>query len=136
MDLKSALSISSDGLRAQSKRLEVISENIANADSTASAPGGDPYRRKVPVFRVIAGPESDQSSVAFVGVRRDATPFPTRIEPGHPAADQAGVVKTPNIDPLVEQMDLRDAQRSYEANLNVLSATRRLLSRTIDILKA
>jgi len=116
--------------------MEVISENIANADSTASTPGGNPYRRKVPVFRVAADPKSQQTSVIFAGVKRDTSAFGTRLDPGNPAADASGVVKIPNIDPLVEQLDMRDAQRSYEANLNIISATRRILSRTIDILRA
>jgi len=136
MNLRGILSVASDGLKVQTKRMEVISENIANADSTSAKPGGDPYRRKVPVFRVTSDPKTEQTSVSFVGVKRDQSAFGTRIEPGNPAADATGTVKIPNIDPLVEQMDLRDAQRSYEANLNVISATRRLLSRTIDILRA
>ncbi len=136
MNLRGILSVASDGLKVQTKRMEVISENIANADSTSAKAGGDPYRRKVPVFRVTADPKTEQTSVSFVGVKRDQSAFGTRIEPGNPAADATGTVKIPNIDPLVEQMDLRDAQRSYEANLNVITATRRLLSRTIDILRA
>jgi flagellar basal-body rod protein FlgC len=136
MDFGGIISIATSGLKVQSKRMEVISENIANADSTASKPGGDPYRRKVPVFRVVSDSKNDQTSVQFVGVKKDMSPFGTRVDPGNPAADATGTVKIPNIDPLVEQMDLRDAQRSYEANLNVISATRRLLSRTIDILRA
>jgi flagellar basal-body rod protein FlgC len=136
MDFGGIISIATSGLKVQSKRMEVISENIANSDSTATTAGGDPYRRKVPVFRVVADPSGEQTSVQFVGVKKDMSAFGTRIDPGNPAANAAGIVKIPNIDPLVEQMDLRDAQRSYEANLNVISATRRLLSRTIDILKA
>lgn len=136
MDFGGILSIATSGLKVQAKRMEVISENIANADSTASTPGGNPYRRKVPVFRVMADPKSQQPSVVFAGVKRDNSVFGTRIDPGNPAADASGVVKIPNIDPLVEQLDMRDAQRSYEANLNVISATRRILSRTIDILRA
>ena len=136
MDFSGILSIATSGLKVQTKRMQVISENIANADSTASKPGGDPYRRKVPVFRVVVDPASQQTSVMFAGVKRDSSAFGTRIEPGNPAADATGTVKIPNIDPLVEQMDMRDAQRSYEANLNVISATRRILSRTIDILRA
>ena len=136
MDFNGILSIASGGLKVQAKRMEVISENIANSDSTASKPGGDPYRRKVPVFRVTLDPQTKQTAVVFAGVKRDQSAFGSRIEPGNPAADATGIVKLPNIDPLVEQMDMRDAQRSYEANLNVISATRRLLSRTIDILRA
>ncbi len=136
MDFSGILSIATGGLKVQAKRMEVISENIANADSTASKPGGDPYRRKVPIFRVSVEPHSQQTAVVFAGVKRDQRAFGTRLEPGNPAADPSGVVKVPNIDPLVEQMDMRDAQRSYEANLNVISATRRLLARTIDILRA
>jgi flagellar basal-body rod protein FlgC len=116
MDFGGILSIATNGLKVQAKRMEVISEN--------------------PVFRVAADPKNQQPSVVFAGVKRDNSAYGTRLDPGNPAADSKGVVKIPNIDPLVEQLDLRDAQRSYEANLNVISATRRILSRTIDILRA
>ncbi len=136
MDFSGIISIATAGLKVQTKRMEVISENIANSDSTASTPGGDPYRRKVPVFRVVVEPQSQQTTVVFAGVKRDPRAFGTKVDPGNPAADATGTVKIPNIDPQVEQMDMRDAQLSYEANLNSISATRRLLSRTIDILRA
>ena len=135
MDLLRSIALATAGLKAQAGRMRIASENIANSDSTATKPGGDPYRRKIPVFRVSNGINGNENAVVFSGTRFDKTIFPTRIDPGHPAADSSGSVKLPNVDPVIEQADLRDAQRSYEANLNVISATRRILSRTIDILR-
>jgi flagellar basal-body rod protein FlgC len=136
MDFMKALAIAASGLHAQIGRMEVISENIANADSTAQTPGGDPYRRKVVTFTS----ELDRSIGAHVvklgRVESDDTDFLVRHEPGNPAADAQGNVKYPNVNTLVEMTDLRDAQRSYEANLNIITATRRMLQRTIDILKS
>jgi flagellar basal-body rod protein FlgC len=136
MDFMKALAIAASGLHAQIGRMEVISENIANADSTAQTPGGDPYRRKVVTFTS----ELDRSIGAHVvklgRVESDGTDFLVRHEPGNPAADAQGNVKYPNVNTLVEMTDLRDAQRSYEANLNIITATRRMLQRTIDILKS
>jgi flagellar basal-body rod protein FlgC len=136
MDLIKSIGVAAAGLKAQASRMRIISENLANADSTANTAGGNPYRRKLPVFRTVLDRATGTESVTMAGIKRDATPFKTRMDPGNPAADSTGSVKLPNVDPLVEQMDLRDAQRSYEANLNVISATRRMLSRTIDMLRA
>jgi flagellar basal-body rod protein FlgC len=114
----------------------VISENIANAESTASTPGGDPYRRKVPTFSSELDRSLDARTVALGRVRPDPSAFRIKHDPGNPAADAAGNVKYPNVNSLIEMTDMRDAQRSYEANLNIIGATRRMIQRTLDILKA
>jgi flagellar basal-body rod protein FlgC len=136
MDFMKALAIAASGLHAQIGRMEVISENIANADSTAQTPGGDPYRRKIVTFTSELDRSLDAHMVKLGRVESDASDFLIRHEPGNPAADAQGNVKYPNVNTLVEMTDLRDAQRSYEANLNIITATRRMLQRTIDILKS
>jgi flagellar basal-body rod protein FlgC len=136
MDFFKSLSIAASGMRAQAGRMRVIAENIANADSTAQAPNADPYRRRIPTFRSEIDRALDARVVSLGRVRPDQTPFRLRHQPGHPAADATGHVKYPNVNPLIEMTDMREAQRSYEANLDVISATRRMLQRTIDILKA
>ena len=136
MDLMKSIAIAASGLRAQAGRLQVISENIANAESTPSAPGGDPYRRKIPTFVSALDRALDAKLVGLGKIAPDQSAFRTRYEPSNPAADAQGYVKYPNVNPLVEMTDMRDAQRSYEANLNIISATRRMLQRTLDILKA
>jgi flagellar basal-body rod protein FlgC len=125
--------IAASALRAQQARMRVIAENIANANSTASTPGGAPYQRQVPVFRPteVAGAQG----VSMVRADPDRTPFKTTFEPGNPAADAQGYVKEPNVDPLVEALDMREAQRAYEANLNVIESARAMESSTLDLLK-
>jgi flagellar basal-body rod protein FlgC len=135
-DFARSMGIATSGLRAQAGRMRVISENIANAQSTAQTPGGDPYRRKVPTFTSELDRTLDARTVGLGRVRPDMSTFPTRYEPGNPAADAAGNVKVPNVNSLVEMTDMKEAQRSYEANLNIISATRRMIQRTLDILKA
>ncbi|HKS63901.1 MAG TPA: flagellar basal body rod protein FlgC [Xanthobacteraceae bacterium] len=136
MDFLKSLTIAASGLRAQSGRMRVISENIANADSTAQRPGANPYRRKIPTFRSEMDRALEANTIAMGRVRQDPTDFRTKYEPGHPAADANGYVKYPNVNSLVEMTDMREAQRSYEANLNVIGATRRMIQRTIDLLRA
>ena len=136
MDFVRTMAIAASGLKAQAGRMRVISENLANADSTAQKPGGDPYRRKVVSFQSHIDRDLGAQTVELGRVRRDKADFERRHDPGNPAADASGYVKLPNVNPLVEQMDMREAQRSYEANLNVITATRRLVSRTLDILRA
>lgn len=136
MDFIKTLTIAASGLRAQAGRMRIISENIANADSTPQRPGADPYRRKIPTFHSELDRTLDTQLVELGRVQTDSSAFRLKYEPGHPAADVNGNVKYPNVNPLVEMTDMRDAQRSYEANINVISATRRMLQRTIDILKA
>jgi len=137
MDFLKSMSIATSGLRAQAGRMRVISENIANADSTASTAGGDPYRRKVPTFTSALDRTLDAQVVSLGRIKTDTTSdFRIKHEPGNPAADANGNVKYPNVNSLVEMTDMREAQRSYEANLNIISATRRMIQRTLDILKA
>jgi flagellar basal-body rod protein FlgC len=135
MDFMKTISVAASGLKAQAGRMRVIAENIANADSTADKPGADPYRRKIPSFSRHFDKELDSNVVDLGRVNVDRSAFRTRFEPGHPAADQNGEVKLPNVNSLVETMDMREAQRSYEANLNLISATRRMISRTLEILR-
>jgi flagellar basal-body rod protein FlgC len=130
------MGIATSGLRAQAGRMRVISENIANADSTAPTSSGDPYRRKVPTFSSELDHNLDAQVVTLGKVAKDPTAFRVRHEPGNPAADANGDVKYPNVNPLVEMTDMRDAQRSYEANLNIIHATRSMIQRTLDILKS
>ena len=136
MDFLKSLSIAASGMRAQAGRMRVIAENIANADSTAQRPNADPYRRKVPTFRSEVDRALEARVVGLGRIRPDQSAFRLRYEPGHPAADVNGNVKYPNVNPLIEMTDMREAQRSYEANLDVIGATRRMLQRTLDILKA
>ncbi|MDP1585601.1 MAG: flagellar basal body rod protein FlgC [Bradyrhizobium sp.] len=136
MDFMKSMAIAASGLRAQSSRMRIISENLANADSTSAAPNTDPYRRKVPTFTSEFNRELEARVVGLGKVEIDKSDFRSKYEPGHPAADENGNVKFPNVNALVEMTDMREAQRSYEANINVISATRRMLQRTIDILKA
>ncbi|MCO5131077.1 MAG: flagellar basal body rod protein FlgC [Xanthobacteraceae bacterium] len=136
MDFIRSMSIAASGLRAQAGRMRVISENLANADSTAQTPGGDPYRRKVPTFSSTLDRSLDARVVSLGRVRPDNSGFRVKHEPGNPAADASGNVKYPNVNPVIEMTDMRDAQRSYEANLNIITATRRMIQRTLDILKA
>ena len=136
MDFLRTMSIAASGLRAQAGRMRIISENIANADSTPTAPGGNPYRRRMPTFVSEVDRALGARVVELGRVATDTSDFRTKYEPGHPAADRNGYVKYPNVNTLVEMTDMREAQRSYEANVNVISATRRMIQRTIDILKA
>ncbi len=135
-DFSRSMGIATSGLRAQAGRMRVISENIANADSTAQTAGGDPYRRKIPTFVNQLDRVLEAKTVSMGAIKRDQSDFRMKYEPSNPAADQNGYVKYPNVNPLVEMTDMRDAQRSYEANLNIISATRRMIQRTLDILKA
>jgi len=135
-DFSRSMGIATSGLRAQAGRMRVISENIANADSTAKTAGGDPYRRKVPTFSSELDRTLDSRVVTLGKVKPDTSDFRIKHEPGNPVADANGNVKYPNVNSLVEMTDMREAQRYYEANLNVISATRSMIQRTLDILKA
>ncbi|BBF91857.1 flagellar basal body rod protein FlgC [Blastochloris tepida] len=135
MDFMKSLSIAASGLRTQAGRMRIIAENLANANSTAGASGGEPYRRKVPTFQAKFDRDLEAQVVTLGRVQRDKSSFISRYEPGHPAADGRGYVQYPNVNSLIETADLKEAQRSYEANLNVVSATRRMISRTLDLLR-
>ncbi|RAI43284.1 flagellar basal body rod protein FlgC [Rhodoplanes roseus] len=136
MDFVKSLSIAASGLRAQAGRMRVLSENIANADSTAPRAGADPYRRRVPTFRAELDRSLDARVVTMGPVQPDKSEFRTKHEPGHPSADANGNVRYPNVNSMIEMTDMREAQRSYEANVNVIGATRRMIQRTLDILRA
>jgi len=135
MDLVKALAVSASGMSSQGVRLRVVAENLANANSTAEVPGGEPYRRKLVSFRTVLDREAGVETVSVDRVGRDQSAFETRFDPGHPVADADGYVQLPNVKPMVELVDLREAQRTYEANLNALTAARTMLMRTIDLLR-
>lgn len=134
-DFNSSLRIAATGLHAQSARMRVIAENIANADSAGKTPEEDPYRRRMPTFKAVFDRELGGTKVELGRLAYDMSDFESRYEPGHPAADERGYVRYPNINTLIEATDMREAQRTYEANLNVVSVTRQMLGRTLDILK-
>jgi len=136
MDLMRSIKIAASGLRAQSGRMRVISENLANADSTARTAGGEPYRRQIPTFKAAFDRELGANVVEPGRIRPDRSDFKVRYEPGHPAADEGGYVQMANVNSLVEIMDMREAQRSYEANLNIVRSARSMIQRTLDILRA
>ncbi len=135
MDLVKALAVSASGMSSQGVRLRVVAENLANANSTAEVPGGEPYRRKLVSFKTVLDREAGVETVSVDRVGRDQSAFDTRFDPGHPSADPDGYVQLPNVKPMVELVDLREAQRTYEANLNALTAARTMLMRTIDLLR-
>jgi len=133
--LRTSLFVAGAGMKAQGTRLRVISENVANAESTAKEAGGDPYRRKTISFRDQLDLSLNADLVKVGEIGQDPSDFKVRYEPSHPAADAEGYVKFPNVTKLVEIMDMREAQRSYEANLSVLEVTKSMVSRTLDLLR-
>ena len=134
-DFLSSLQIAASGLHAQTARMRVIAENIANADSAGKSPDETPYRRRIPTFSAVMDNELGGKVVQIGRLAYDMSDFQSRFEPGHPAADENGYVRYPNVNTLIEAMDMREAQRTYEANLNVVSVTRQMLGSTIDILR-
>jgi flagellar basal-body rod protein FlgC len=135
MEMMKSMLVAAAGMRAQAERWRIIAENLANASSTATKPGEDPYRRKIPVFKAELDRATGVETVKMSRVAKDMTDFREQYMPGHPAADSRGYVKMPNVNSLVEMMDMREAQRTYEANLSVIDNTRAMLARTVDLLK-
>ncbi|HEV8392600.1 MAG TPA: flagellar basal body rod protein FlgC [Dongiaceae bacterium] len=135
MDLMESLMISAAGMRAQGQRLRVVAENLANADSVSEVAGGDPYRRKTINFRNALDKELGLETVQVGKVGVDPSDFRMKYEPGNPAADAKGYVKLPNVNTLIEMTDMREAQRSYEANLRAIEVARTMLQRTIDLIR-
>ena len=133
-DLKSAIETSISGMNSQGTRMRIIAENIANAQSTAKGPDGEPYRRRVVSFVNELDKATGAKLVSIKGVTEDQSEFDTVFDPGHPAADGDGYVKMPNVNGLIESMDMKQAQRSYEANLAAVKASQTLMVRTIDLL--
>ncbi|NBJ10997.1 flagellar basal body rod protein FlgC [Microvirga arsenatis] len=127
--------LSSAGLEAQSARLRVISENIANAQSTGRTPGSDPYARKTITFKAELDRTLGASSVAVKDIGKDEAPFPVEYDPGNPAADENGMVKKPNVNMLIEMADMREANRTYQANLQMMKQARAMISATIDLMR-
>lgn len=136
-DIMNAMAISAMGMKAQGTRLRVITENIANADTASLTPGGDPYRRQIITFKNELDRKQGIELVRVNDVKDDMkTPFPVKYAPGHPGADENGYLKMPNVNSLVEIMDVREAQRSYEANMGMIEQSRTMIMRTIDLLRA
>lgn len=133
--LMKTLNISAAGMKVQGTRLRVIAENIANANSMATEPGGQPYRRQVVTFRNELDRAIGLDTVRVHEIRPDLSNFGQRFDPNHPAADENGYVLTPNVNTMIEMMDMREAQRSYEANLNVIRNAKTMLMNTIDLLR-
>ena len=133
------LSVSADiavsGMKAQSERLRIISENMANADSIGIRPGEDPYRRQVVTFKDYIDKETGAKMVKVDKVVPDESQFPLKYDPNHPAANAEGYVAMPNVNPLIEMMDLTEAQRSYDANLSMMQTARDMNSKVLDLLK-
>lgn len=135
MDLGKAMMISAAGLKAQGTRIRVIAENVANANSTGQTPGDLPYRRKVAIFRNEMDRALGTETVRVGKIDVDKSDFARRYDPNHPSADPDGYVLMPNVNTIVEAVDMREAQRSYEANLTVIQTARRMLSRTVEMLR-
>ena len=133
-DIQAAIAAAASGMRAQTTRMRIAAENVANANSTGTSPGDEPFRRRIPLM------ESTALTAGAVGVRvrgaqMDMSPFREEYNPSHPAADANGYVRMPNVDTLVEMMDMREAQRAYEANLNMIDAARNMTYRALDLLR-
>lgn len=135
MDFFKSIKLAAAAMTAQSGRMRIIAENIANSDSTADTAGGDPYRRKVPVFKNELDREMGINRVNLASITYDKSAFGKKLDPGHPAADADGYIKTSNVDGLVEMVDMREAQRSYEANMNVIKSTRSMIGQTLELLR-
>jgi flagellar basal-body rod protein FlgC len=135
MDITKALTISARGMDVQTARLRTIAENLANQDTTGSTPGAEPYRRKVITFENRMDQALGATTVRVKDIAPDKSELPMRFDPSHPAADAKGYVRTPNVNSFVEVMDMREAQRGYSANMNVMEVTRSMLTRTIEMLK-
>jgi flagellar basal-body rod protein FlgC len=134
-ELGNSIEVSASGLRAQALRMRVIAENLANSDSVATTPQGDPYRRRVATFAAEVDRASGATQVSVKAIAADASAFGRVYQPGNPAADAQGYVAQPNVDPLIEAADMKSAQRSYEANLNAIESARGMTMRTVDLLK-
>jgi flagellar basal-body rod protein FlgC len=132
--INAAQAIAASALRAQQGRMRIIAENLANANSVSKTKGGNPYQRQEPVFEPTPV-DGGGMGVRLARVQPDQTAFKTQYDPGNPSADAQGYVKMPNVDPLIEALDMRDAQRAYEANLNVIDTARTMQARTLDLLK-
>jgi len=135
MDLMKSIQVSASGMRAQGERMRVVAENLANADSVAKEPGGDPYRRKVLAFRNELDRNLGVKVVKTGKVQTDKSDFEMSYDPGHPAADASGYIKRPNVSSIIEMADMREAQRSYEANVSAIDIAKNMVSRLLELLR-
>ena len=135
MDLLKSMKISASGMKAQGERMRIISENLANKDSVGSTADQDPYRRKVVTFSNVLDKEIDARKVVVDKVTEDKSEFGSRFDPNHPAANEEGYVKIPNVNALVEVMDMKETQRSYQANLGAIDASKKMIMQTLEILR-
>ncbi len=136
MDLQTSLQLSFAGMSAQGTRLRVIAENLANAQSTAQMPGGEPYRRQVVTFKSVLDKSIGATTIKVAHIMPGGGAFERSYDPGNPGADAEGYVLKPNVNPLMELMDMHEAQRSYQANLDTIAAAKTMISRTIDLLRS
>jgi len=134
-DLSSVFTVAGSGLRAQTARMKIVAENIANAGTTPTSVNEKPYQRQVVTFKNEFDRALGVYQVKVAGIRKDNSSFIKKFDPAHPAADAQGYIQTPNVNPIMESMDMREAQRSYDANLNVIESSRGMLLRTIDLLR-
>jgi flagellar basal-body rod protein FlgC len=135
MDFSTSMVVAASGMRTETERMKIIAENIANANSTSPVKGGDPYRRKIATVTQSFDSELGATIVNAGKPMADKSEFKSQYDPGNPNADSQGYVKLPNVDSLVEMMDMREAQRSYEADLSVMDSTKQMLAKTVDLLK-
>lgn len=135
MEAFKTMMIAWSGMRAQTGRMRVIAENLANADSTGRTPNDMPYRRQIPTFKDQLDRATGVDLVQLGKPVNDRAAFRLRYDPSHPAADKTGYVKLPNVDPLVESMDMRESMRVYEANLNVIENSKSMITRLLDLLQ-
>ncbi|HXB53043.1 MAG TPA: flagellar basal body rod protein FlgC [Rhizomicrobium sp.] len=135
MDFSKSMAVAASGMRAQADRMKTIAENIANANSTSPVKGGDPYRRKIATITQNFDSELEANLVNAGKPLPDKSEFKSQYDPGNPNADAQGYVKLPNVDSLVEIMDMRDAQRSYEADLTMMQTSKQMMASTVDLLK-
>jgi len=135
MELKNSMKISASGMKAQGDRLKTIAENLANVDSLGKAPGADPYRRKIVNFKSELDRALGANIVKAQAPKQDRSDFELKYDPGHPSANADGYVKMPNVKSVIEMADMREAQRTYEANLNAVDSAKQMLNRTIDLLR-
>lgn len=136
MELMDAMNVSVSGMKAQSMRMRIVSENLANADTTPDKPGVDPYRRKTISFKTVMDRQTGVEKLEPGDVQRDQGEFRTKYDPTNPAADEKGYIRLPNVNSLIETMDMREAQRSYEANLGSVELSRNMMMKTIDLLRS
>jgi flagellar basal-body rod protein FlgC len=135
MDLMKAMELAAKGMKAQGVRMRVISENLANADTTGKTADEAPYQRRIVTFKNEMDRSEGLRHIEVDKIMRDTSDFVMKYDPSHPAADEKGYVKMPNVNSLIEMMDMREAQRSYEANLGVIEMARSMLIRTIDLIR-